>query len=55
MYMYVFLVDSLSQGYKSRLIQSVINLLSHLIESPDANPEIDAVSPWLIIYSLLKK
>lgn len=52
--MFVLLVDNLSQGYKSRLIQSVINLLSYLIESPDANPEIDAVSPWLLVHSLLK-
>ncbi|VVC42534.1 Hypothetical protein CINCED_3A009963 [Cinara cedri] len=46
--------DYLCQGYKSRLIQSVINLLSYLIETPDGNPEIDAVSPWLLIYNLLK-
>lgn len=46
--------DNVSQGSKSKLIQSVINLLSYLIETPDGNPEIDAVSPWLLIYNLLK-
>lgn len=50
----IFIVDNLSQGYKSRLIQSVINLLSYLIESSDGNLEINAVSPWLLIYNLLK-
>lgn len=50
----VFSVKNLCHGYKSRLIQSVINLLSYLIETPDGNPEIDAVSPWLLIYNLLK-
>lgn len=53
--MFIFLDDNLSQGYKSRLIQSVINLLSYLIETPDGNPEIDAVSPWLLLYNLLKQ
>ncbi|CAH1731820.1 unnamed protein product [Aphis gossypii] len=46
--------DNVSQGSKSKLIQSVINLLSYLIETSDGNPEIDAVSPWLLIYNLLK-
>lgn len=50
----MLLVENLSHGFKSRLIQSVINLLSYLIETPDSNPEIDAVSPWLLIYNLLK-
>lgn len=51
---YNILVEHLSEGYRSRLIQSIINLLSYLIETPDGNPEIDAVSPWLLIYNLLK-
>jgi len=51
---YVFVVDNLTQRYKSRLIQSIINLLSYLIESPDGNLEINAIYPWLLLYNLLK-
>lgn len=54
LYYSLFVVDNLTQRYKSRLIQSVINLLSYLIESSDGNLEINAIHPWLLIYNLLK-
>jgi len=52
-YMFI-IVENLTHIYKSRLIQSIVNLLSYLIETPDSNSEIDVVSPWLLIYNLLK-
>lgn len=53
MFNFFFLVDILSENNKSRFIQCIINLLSYL-ETFDGIPEIIIVSPWLLIYKMLK-